>query len=411
MLERVAAAVLNKEPLLLVGETGVGKTTAVQHLATHLDKKLVPFNLSQQSEAGDLLGGFKPVNARSLMVPLKDEFDEMFSASFSLTRNQQFLDLLGKQMVKNNWKAVCKLWQQALKMVDQQRPSDESRQGEAPNKKRKVESKRKPDFAKWDVFAEKVIDMEHRLAAGSDGFAFSFVEGNIVKAARNGDWILLDEINLASSDTLEALADLLDPTSPSILLTEAGNVERINASPDFRIFAAMNPATDVGKKDLPPGIRSRFTELYVDSPDKDIKSLQSIVRAYLRTEAAADPAIALDVSKLYQRIIELANDNRLVDGAGQQPHFSLRTLTRTLSYARHIASMCSLRRALYEGMQMSFMTFLDVESSKLVQPLLEQHLFSKLKSASSELRKALRKPTDDRSYVLPRQQTLGVSRS
>jgi midasin len=399
MLERVAAAVLNKEPLLLVGETGVGKTTAVQHLATHLDKKLVPFNLSQQSEAGDLLGGFKPVNARSLMVPLKDEFDDMFSASFSLTRNQQFLELLGKQMAKNNWKAVCKLWQQALKMVDQQRPSTETRQGEAPSKKRKVESKRKPDFAKWDVFAEKVNDMEHRLAAGNEGFAFSFVEGNIVKAARNGDWILLDEINLASSDTLEALADLLDPTSPSILLTEAGNIERIDASPDFRIFAAMNPATDVGKKDLPPGIRSRFTELYVDSPDKDIKSLQSIVRAYLRTEAAADPAIALDVSKLYQRIIELAHDNKLVDGAGQQPHFSLRTLTRTLSYARHIAPMCSLRRALYEGMQMSFMTFLDAESSKLVQPLLEKHLFAKLKSASSELRKALRKPADDRNYV------------
>lgn len=26
---------------------------------------------------------------------------------------------------------------------------------------------------------------------------------------------------------------------------------------DFRLFACMNPATDVGKKDLPPGIRNR----------------------------------------------------------------------------------------------------------------------------------------------------------
>lgn len=399
MLERVAAAVINKEPLLLVGETGVGKTTAVQHLANHLDKKLVPFNLSQQSEAGDLLGGFKPINARSLMVPLKDEFDEMFGASFSQSRNQQFLDLLGKQMARSSWKAVCKLWHQALKMVDQQRPFTETRGGEGPSKKRKVESKRKPDFAKWDVFAEKIRDMEHRLAAGNDGFAFSFVEGNIVKAARNGDWILLDEINLASPDTLEALADLLDPTAPSILLTEAGDVERIDASPEFRVFAAMNPATDVGKKDLPPGIRSRFTELYVDSPDKDLKSLESIVRSYLRAEASADPAIALDVSKLYQQIIELAHNNRLVDGAGQQPHFSLRTLTRTLTYARCIASMCSLRRALYEGMQMSFMTFLDAESSKLVQPLLEKHLFAKLKNTRSELQKALRKPNDEHNYV------------
>ncbi|TKA67352.1 hypothetical protein B0A55_09682, partial [Friedmanniomyces simplex] len=361
MLERVAAAVVNREPLLLVGETGVGKTTAVQHLATHLGKKLEPFNLSQQSEAGDLLGGFKPVTARSLIIPMKDEFDELFPASFSVSKNQQFLELLGKQMARSNWQAVCKLWQQALKMVDQQRSAMPD---ETPSKKRKIESKKVTDFTRWDSFAVKVTDMDRRLSSGVEAFAFSFIEGNIVRAVRNGDWVLLDEINLASSDTLESITDLLDPSSPSLLLTEAGNVERIEAHPEFRVFAAMNPATDVGKKDLPPGIRSRFTELYVESPDKDIKSLQSIVRSYLRAEAAADPAAAVDASTVYQKIIGLAEQNKLVDGAGQKPHFSLRTLTRTLSYAKYIAPQCSLRRALYEGFQMSFLTFLNAESAR-----------------------------------------------
>ncbi|KAI7307992.1 midasin [Hortaea werneckii] len=399
MLERVAAAVINREPLLLVGETGVGKTTAVQHLARHLGKKLEPFNLSQQSEAGDLLGGFKPVTARSLIVPMKDEFDELFRSSFSMTKNQQFLELLNKQMTKSNWKGVCKLWRQALKMVDQQRPVSPSRQGEAPSKKRKVENKKTPDFAKWDEFATNLGAIEKRVGTGSEGFAFSFVEGNIVKAVRNGDWVLLDEINLASPDTLESITDLLDPSAPSLLLTEAGNIERIEAHPGFRVFAAMNPATDVGKKDLPPGIRSRFTELYVESPDKDIKSLQNIVRSYLRTEAAADAAIAMDVSTLYQRVVALADDNKLVDGAGQKPHFSLRTLTRTLSFSKYIAPQCNIRRALYEGFQMSFLTFLDQESARLVQPLLEQDLFGKRGNIRAELNKALRKPEDGRQYV------------
>ncbi|WPH03778.1 Hypothetical protein R9X50_00666100 [Acrodontium crateriforme] len=395
MLERVAAAVVNREPLLLVGETGVGKTTAVQHLANNLGKKLEAFNLSQQSEAGDLLGGFKPVTPRSFIVPMNDEFDELFRASFSMSKNQQFLELLSKQMAKGNWKAVCKLWRQALKMVDQQRSASPGR----PNKKRKVESTRAPDFVRWDTFATKTADIEKRLAGGNDAFAFSFVEGNIVKALRNGEWVLLDEINLASSDTLEAIVDLLDPSAPSLLLTEAGNIERIEAHPEFRVFAAMNPATDVGKKDLPPGVRSRFTELYVESPDKDIKSLQSIVKSYLRSEAISDQALALDVSVLYQKIVVLAEQNKLVDGAGQKPHFSLRTLTRTLSYAKHIAPQCTIRRALFEGFQMSFLTFLDIESIKLVQPLLEQHLFGKRVNVRSELRKALRKPNDGFEYV------------
>ena len=399
MLERVAAAATNREPLLLVGETGVGKTTAVQHLAGHLGKKLVLSNLSQQSEAGDMLGGFKPVSARSLIVPMKDEFDDLFVKSFSLTKNQPFLDLLGKQMARSNWKAVCKLWQQALRMVDSQRSDPGPRKGEAPSKKRKVEAKTTPDFVRWNAFAAKVTDMYKRLAAGSEAFAFSFIEGSVVKAVRNGDWVLLDEINLASTDTLESIVDLLDPRSPSLLLTESGNIERIEAHPDFRIFSAMNPATDVGKKDLPPGIRSRFTELYVESPDKDIKSLQSIVRSYLHHEAASDQAVALDTSVLFQKILALAEQNKLVDGAGQKPHFSLRTLTRTLSYAMYIAPMCNLRRALYEGFQMNFLTFLDVESVRLIQPLLEQHLFGKRTNVRAELRKALRKPSDEHQYV------------
>ena len=394
MLEKVAGGVINREPLLLVGETGVGKTAAVQHLATHLGKKLVPFNLSQQSEAGDLLGGFKPVNARSLFIPVKDEFDELFAQGFSLSKNRQFLDLLGKQTSRSNWKAVCKLWQQALKMVEQQRLEYDSRSGEAPNKKRKVEVKKSVDFARWDAFAATVTDMERRLTSGNDVFAFSFVEGNIVTALRNGDWILLDEINLASPDTLESIADLLDPTAPSLLLTESGSIERIGAHAGFRVFAAMNPATDVGKKDLPPGIRSRFTELYVDSPDKDIKSLSSIVQSYLRHEITGDQAVPLDVSKLYQNILELSSQNKLVDGAGSKPHFSLRTLTRTLSYAKYISPFCSLRRALYEGFQMSFLTLLDDESVRQVQPLIEQSLFGKRTNVRAELKKALRKPSD-----------------
>ncbi|EMC99014.1 hypothetical protein BAUCODRAFT_154694 [Baudoinia panamericana UAMH 10762] len=399
MLERVTAAVVNREPLLLVGETGVGKTTAVQHLAKHLGKKLEAFNLSQQSEASDLLGGFKPVSVRSLVIPMKDEFDELFAAGFSISKNRQFLDLLGKQMAKSNWKAVCKLWRQALKMVSHQEPYLFGAEGEGPSKKRKLDSKQTIDRARWRSFSAKVEDLEKRLSAGSEAFAFSFVEGNIVKAVRNGDWVLLDEINLATPDTLESIVDLFSPVTPSLLLTEAGNIERIEAHPDFRVFAAMNPATDIGKKDLPPGIRSRFTELYVEGPDKDLKSLQNIVQSYLRPDVTADPAVALDVGTLYQKIIALAEHNRLVDGAGQKPHFSLRTFTRTLSYAKHITPQCNLRRALYEGFHMSFLTFLNAESAALIAPLVEQHLFGKRINTRAESQKALHKPNDGKQYV------------
>ena len=42
----------------------------------------------------------------------------------------------------------------------------------------------------------------------------------------------------------------------------------------------MNPATDAGKKDLPPSIRCRFSELYVDELLNPIE-LRLVVARYL----------------------------------------------------------------------------------------------------------------------------------
>ena len=35
------------------------------------------------------------------------------------------------------------------------------------------------------------------------GLAFTFEEGELVHALRNGHWVLLDEVNLASTETLQ----------------------------------------------------------------------------------------------------------------------------------------------------------------------------------------------------------------
>lgn len=68
---------------------------------------------------------------------------------------------------------------------------------------------------------------------------------------------------------LQRLTPLLEPHSPSsspsssssLVLTEKGEAAPLPRHPDFRLFAAMNPATDAGKKDLPPALRARFTEV------------------------------------------------------------------------------------------------------------------------------------------------------
>ncbi|KAK1598724.1 ATPase [Colletotrichum navitas] len=414
LLEQTAVAVNLAEPVLLVGETGIGKTTVVQQLADTLGHKLVAINLSQQSEAGDLLGGFKPVNVRSLAVPLKEEFEDLFSATgISTTKNQKYLEQLGKCFAKGQWAKAVKLWREAPKMFrkiieeltrrerEQSQARDEAGQ---PTKRRKTESKLQTLLElspRWDQFSRSLDQFEVQLSGGSTAFAFSFVEGNIIKAARNGDWVLLDEINLASPDTLESIADLLTGPveTPSILLSETGEIERIRAHPNFRIFGAMNPATDVGKRDLPIGIRSRFTEIYVDSPDKDKNDLITIVKTYLKNSSIKDEAATSDIAALYMNTKSYAERKEIVDGANEVPHFSLRTLTRVLTYVSYIAPFYGIRRSLYEGFSMGFLTLLDRESEKLIMPLIEHHLFGRIPNPQSLLSQPPKQPDDGKQYV------------
>ncbi|KAF5661149.1 midasin (AAA ATPase) [Fusarium heterosporum] len=414
LLEQIAVAVKLNEPVLLVGETGIGKTTVVQQLAESLGHKLIAVNLSQQSEVGDLLGGFKPVNTRTLAMPLKEEFEDLFSATgISASKNQKYLEQVGKCFAKSQWSRVSKLWREAPKMFNKivkelervQVEQSETRNGdEQPTKRRKTQSKLQTLLdlrPRWDMFARNLEQFDVQISGGSGSFAFSFMEGNLVKAVRNGDWVLLDEINLASPDTLESIADLLTgpDDKPSILLSETGEIEKIEAHPNFRIFGAMNPATDIGKRDLPVGIRSRFTEVYVSSPDKDLKDLLTIIKTYLGNSSSKNDQAADDIARLYLNTKRLAEEKRIVDGANEVPHFSLRTLTRVLSYVNTIAPFYGVRRALYEGFSMGFLTLLDRESEKMLVPLITHHLFERHGNSQSLLSQAPKHPNDGKQYV------------
>ncbi|EED15512.1 midasin, putative [Talaromyces stipitatus ATCC 10500] len=405
-MEQIAAAVQVSEPVLLVGETGIGKTAVIQQLANLTCQKLTVVNLSQQSESSDLLGGFRPVNLRSTAIPLLDEFNQLFEQTFSAKKNQKFLSSVTKSLTAGNWPRLVNLWHEAVRMSDslfRAPKGSDQRTEEQPSKKRKLDS---PKYAalrdKWESFKVQLSDFEAQASRGDSKFAFAFVQGKIVRALRNGEWVLLDEINLATPDILENIASLLhhgDEGMPSVLLSEAGDVERVYGHSDFRIFGAMNPATDAGKRDLAPGLRSRFTEIYVHSPDVDFDDLLGLIQTYLGNLSQSDLRLASDIASLYLATKKLMLENKLTDGAGQKPHFSIRTLVRSLVYITDHVHSYGLRRAAYEGFCMSFLTLLSQESEKLVVPLIEKHIFGSTKHAKSLLGQVPRAPEDGSEYV------------
>lgn len=109
------------------------------------------------------------------------------------------------------------------------------------------------------------------FAADSNGL-LSFRDGLLVQALRNGHWVILDELNLAPSEVLEALNRLLDDNR-ELYLAEVN--ETVKPHADFRLFATQNPSGAYGgRKPLSRAFRNRFVELHVsDIPSAEMVTI------------------------------------------------------------------------------------------------------------------------------------------
>ncbi|RVW52071.1 Midasin [Vitis vinifera] len=361
LLERIACSVKCNEPVLLVGETGTGKTTLVQTLAMRLGQKLTVLNLSQQSDVADLLGGFKPMDAQFVCIPLYKDFENLFSKTFSVKDNGEFLARLQHHLSDKNWKMLMTGFK---KGVDFFRKSAEI--GKSGSGKKRKKSLDETVLKAWEDFSVK-LDTSRGQIGASSGMLFQFVEGAFVTALRNGDWILLDEVNLAPPETLQRVIGVLEDVNGSLCLAERGDASYIPRHPNFRLFACMNPATDAGKRDLPYSLRSRFTEYFVDDVLDD-KDLTLFITQSLDDSCSSGDLVDKIVS--FYKAAKKESEERLQDGANQKPQYSLRSLYRAIEYTNKAKRKFGFQKAIYDGFSMFFLTLLDVPSAKLMNQMI-----------------------------------------
>lgn len=370
ILERIAVAVQQNEPILLVGETGVGKTSSVQYLSHQIQRRLVVINMNNQSDVSDLIGGFKPVDLAFVMQPLRTEFELLFKLTFDPVKNEKFLNNISICYNRADFAILIKLM---LKIVDTVFAKDL-----AAASKSTTTAKVSRVMCRWTTLRVKLLKLNAQLKTAVN-ISFAFIPGSLVNCIRNGDWVLLDEINLASTETLECLSTILEPDG-SVVLLERGDYQPVQRHPDFRVFACMNPSTDVGKKDLPVGIRNRFTEFFVDELTTTT-DLQILIRDYLRSTGIRERKLA-EIAELYRKLRQLAQLD-LNDGLGNRPVYSLRTLCRSLTIcARNLCG--SIERNLYESFCLSFLTQLDPQSHRTVLLLVQQAMLSNSKAILSQ---------------------------
>ena len=250
----IVEALKRNEPVLLIGETGSGKTTICQVIAEIMGRRLNIVNAHQNLETGDLIGTQRPLRNRTL---LEDSLKQAIIAALEIE------DFKGD---KNQ------MTHGALSMA-----YDEIKK-----------SSRIPSDLK---------DAIHNLRARAQTL-FEWIDGSIVTAMKQGHHFLLDEISLAEDAVLERLNSVLEP-SRSLYLAEKGAIDPlVVAEEGFQFLATMNPGGDYGKRELSAALRNRFTEIWIP-PISDASEFLEIVEFKLKDEFKSEATSLVDFSLWY----------------------------------------------------------------------------------------------------------------
>lgn len=275
--------------------------------------------------------------------------------------NKEFLARLHHHLSEKNWKMLMNGFKKGVAFF---RKSTEMRKSGSGKKRKKALDE--AVLRAWEDFSVKLHASCGQIGTSS-GMLFQFVDGAFVTALQNGDWILLDEVNLAPPETLQRVIGVLEDVNGSLCLAERGDAGYIPRHPNFRLFACMNPATDAGKRDLPYSLRSKFTEYFVDDvlDDKDL--------TLFITQCLDDSCLSRDwVDKIlsFYKAAKKESEERLQDGANQKPQYSLRSLYRAIEYTNRAKGKFGFQKAIYDGFSMFFLTLLDAPSTKLMNQII-----------------------------------------
>lgn len=182
LMESIGVCVRQNEPILLVGETGCGKTTLVQQLAGLCERELIVQNLSLQTDSTDLLGGFKPFELKNVARKVYLDFVDLFVSTFSRKQNAKFLEFASSMLEKESWKKLSQCFQRAAQLGT-------SKMKEKLEVEQDMASKKHQALAmNWDRFKESATKFERQILSCDAGLAFIFSEGALVDAIKNGKW-------------------------------------------------------------------------------------------------------------------------------------------------------------------------------------------------------------------------------
>ena len=316
--------------------------------------------MSQSSDVSDLIGGFKPLNAKTYISEISNEFTTLIRRHFDYQKNIKLISYLNKLLQGGKYMSgLIYMVREVAKIIEACQGKIKSDETDKEGFKKKLKS-----FKKFEIRLNNIHKLKDRL---EQSLIFKFVQGNLVNALRYGEWILLDEINLAQPEVLQNILPILE--NRSIILIEKGELKEITRHADFKMFGCMNPGNTVGKKELPFLIRKNFVEYFVKELD-DPSEITQIVKN--KSKMQFNETEYKGITEVYLKVRDAVNRHFITDGFNRKPTISLRALSRAVDIAMISQGFYPNQRsrAVVEGLFAALSSNLNPESKSRFEEII-----------------------------------------
>lgn len=199
-----------------------------------------------------------------------------------------------------------------------------------------------------------------------------WVDGILTEAMRNGEWIVLDEINAALPEVLFVLQSILDDDG-YLVLNEKDDKEVVYKHENFRLFATCNPPEYAGTKEMNKALLSRFGIcITAEFPPMGLE--KTIVEKHL--------GAAVGASEFTSKLLQMAKESRETKAAGKADYaINTRDVLNTLRLGEH--------REPQEAFALAFANKLDASDQKAIKAMAKLHLPTSKKKGSAQRTKVV----------------------
>jgi len=243
-IESLIISIKHNIPIILVGPSGSGKSMLLEYVAAMAGKSLITFPMNADIDAMDLVGGFEQ----------SDPLREANSALKKLREALQYSILTAVPQV------VPEAALDLFEALDDSNIEHREKVRTVLPRVQHLQSLIAPGSDLVEVLKDACAALQHSTTITNP--RFEWLDGIIVRALQQGEWLVLDNANLCSASVLDRLNSLLEPNGSLIINEHCGpNGEPRIVEPhaDFRIFLTVDPRYG----ELSRAMRNRAIEIYV----------------------------------------------------------------------------------------------------------------------------------------------------